>query len=235
MKIKKGKIIAIFMAATLCLSVFSACSSSQPKDNNTENTTKSASDHNSDGNTADKGANDNTDDTTLNNDSNSNTDNNSSEDQTGINIGTFTTQDLNGESYTEAIFKDYDLTMVNVFTTWCTPCVEEMPYLEELSASMKEQNVQVIGVPLDVLDETGNIDEEMLDRAKLLAEQTGVTYPLLLPDSSYMNGMLTGVEAVPYTFFVDKNGNILGDGYGGNDLEGWTAVVEDYLNMAKGN
>lgn len=205
MKIKKFKMITILMAAALCLTLFSACSSSKPDNNNTvDNSTDSS-------------------------------DNNDSTGLTAANIGSFTTQDLDGESYTESIFKDHDLTMVNVFTTWCTPCVEEMPYLEELSNSMKDKNVQIVGVPLDVLDENGNVDEEMLDRAKLLAEQTGVTYPLLLPDSGYMNGMLMGVEAVPYTFFVDKDGNILGDSYGSNDLEGWTSVVEDYLNITKGN
>lgn len=204
MKIKKFKMIAVLMATALCLSMFSACSSSKPNDNNTENT-------------SDTNASNNTDDSETNN------------------IGAFTTQDLDGETYTESVFKDCDLTMVNVFTTWCTPCVEEMPHLEALSNSMKDKNVQIIGVPLDILDDEGNVDEETLELAKLLAEQTGVTYPLLLPDSSYMNGMLMGVEAVPYTFFVDKAGNVLGDGYGANDLEGWTSVVEEYLNIVKGN
>jgi len=43
-------------------------------------------------------------------------------------------------------FKEHDLTMVNIFTTWCTPCVEEMPDLEKLYQQMEEQGVGVVGV-----------------------------------------------------------------------------------------
>jgi len=149
-------------------------------------------------------------------------------------LGEFTTQDINGKTYTQDVFKDYDLTMINVFTTWCTPCVQEIPELEKLSRNMKAQGVNVIGVVLDVLDEKGNIKEEDLERAQLLAKETGATYPMLLPDSTYMNGRLIGIEAFPETFFVDKNGNIVGEVYSGStDLEEWTEVVEKELAALK--
>lgn len=149
-------------------------------------------------------------------------------------LGEFTTQDIDGKTYTQDVFKDYDLTMINVFTTWCTPCVQEIPELEKLSRNMKAQGVNVIGVVLDVLDEKGNIKEEDLERARLLAKETGATYPMLLPDSTYMNGRLIGIEAFPETFFVDKNGNIVGEVYSGStDLEEWTEVVEKELAALK--
>lgn len=149
-------------------------------------------------------------------------------------LGEFTTQDVNGKTYTQDIFKDYDLTMVNVFTTWCTPCVQEIPELEKLSQNMKDRGVNVIGVALDVLDEKGNINEDTLEKAQLLAKETGATYPMLLPDSTYMNGRLIGIEAVPETFFVDKDGNIVGEVYvGSSDLEKWTEAVEKELAALK--
>ena len=51
-------------------------------------------------------------------------------------LGDFTMQDINGEIYTQEMFVDHELTMVNVFTTWCTPCIREIPDLMELQ---KEQ------------------------------------------------------------------------------------------------
>lgn len=158
----------------------------------------------------------------------------SSKGNSSLSVGEFTTQDVSGNAYTQEIFKDYDLTMVNIFTTWCTPCVEEMPDLEKLHKQMKDQGVNVVGVVLDVLNEKGEIVQEDLERAQLLVERTGVTYPILLPDSTYMNGRLTGIEGFPETFFVDKNGNIVGDTYSGsNSLEGWISVVEKELNNLK--
>ena len=58
------------------------------------------------------------------------------------------------------MFSDYDLTLVNVFTTWCSPCVKEIPELQELYKEMKDKGVGVAGVVLDTTDEKGNQDEE---------------------------------------------------------------------------
>lgn len=156
---------------------------------------------------------------------------------TGTSIGDFTTQDINGKEYTQELFEDYDLTLVNIFTTWCSPCVAEIPDLEKLYQQMADQGVNVVGVVLDVLDEKGEIVEESLEKAQLLAEKTGATYPILLPDSTYFNGRLTGIEAVPETFFVDRNGNIVGETYSGSgSLDYWLSIVEKELaNVTEGN
>lgn len=155
---------------------------------------------------------------------------------TGTSLGEFATQDINGNPYTQDVFQDYDLTMVNVFATWCSPCVAEMPDLEKLHQQMADRGVQVVGVVLDVLNEKGEIVQENLDRAQQLVEQTKVTYPILLPDATYMNGRLTGIEAFPETFFVDKDGNLVGEVYSGSgSLEDWLDVVERELaNLKEG-
>lgn len=151
-------------------------------------------------------------------------------------MGDFTTQDIYGTDYTQDIFQDYDLTLVNLFTTWCSPCVAEMPELEELYQQMKDQDMGVVGVVLDVLNEKGEAPQEDLERAQLLAERTGVTYPILLPDSTYFNGRLTGIQAFPETFFVDRDGNIVGETYvGSGDLAYWLANVEKELAGVKGD
>ena len=145
-------------------------------------------------------------------------------------VGDFITQDINGETITQDIFKEHDLTMVNVFTTWCSPCVAEMPDLEKLSQQVGDRNVAVVGIVMDVLDEKGKIMDENLEQAQLLVQKTGVTYPIILPDSTYLNGRLTSIEAFPETFFVDKNGNIVGETYSGSgSLEDWLDVVEREL------
>lgn len=151
-------------------------------------------------------------------------------------VGDFTTQDVNKNTVTRDIFKEHELTMVNVFTTWCSPCVAEMPDLEKLHQQMKDKNVGVVGVVLDVLNEKGEIVDEDLERAQLLAKKTGVTYPVLLPDSTYFNGRLIDKEAFPESFFVDKNGNIVGESYSGSgSLEDWIEVVERELaNLKEG-
>ena len=142
-------------------------------------------------------------------------------------VGEFSMQDIEGETYTQEMFSDYDLTMVNVFTTWCTPCVNEIPDLEKLKNEMADQGVNVVGIVLDAADGTGSADEEVVEKAKLLAEKTGAKYPFLLPDQGYLNGRLLGINAVPETFFVDKEVNFTGETYtGSRSFEEWKDIVE---------
>lgn len=150
------------------------------------------------------------------------------------NVGTFETTDIDGNTYTESVFGDYDLTLVNAFTTWCSPCVNEMPELEELYQEMKDQGVGVVGMVIDSVDADGNADEDVVKKAQTLKEKTGVTYPLLIPDKGNLNGRISGLQSFPESFFVDKDGNIVGEAIlGSNNLEGWKEAVEKQLEEIK--
>lgn len=146
------------------------------------------------------------------------------------NLGKFSMEDINGSAYTEELFADHDLTMVNVFTTWCTPCIREIPDLEKLHKEMEGQGVGVVGIVLDAIGSSGKVDEEAVEKAKILAEKTGAAYPFLIPDEGYLGGRLAGIAAVPETFFVDKDGNIVGETYSGSrSFEDWKGIVEKEL------
>ena len=149
----------------------------------------------------------------------------SSEDATSV--GSFETTGIGGDTYREKVFSDYDLTLVNIFTTWCSPCVNEIPELEKLYQEMKDSGIGVVGVVLDTVDSDGNQDEDTVKKAEILREKTKATYPFLIPDSTMMNGRLNGISAFPETFFVDKNGNIVGETYtGSHSLSEWEDIVK---------
>ena len=150
-------------------------------------------------------------------------------------VGKFETTGIGGDTYTEKVFSDHDLTLVNIFTTWCSPCVNEIPELEKLYEEMKDKGVGVVGVVLDTVDEDGNQDEDTVKKAEILREKTKADYPFLVPDSTMMNGRLKNINAFPETFFVDKDGNIVGDTYtGSHSLDEWKEIVEKELaNVSK--
>ena len=151
------------------------------------------------------------------------------------NVGKFETKGVDGKDYTEKVFSDYDLTLVNVFTTWCSPCVNEIPELEKLYEEMKEKGVGVVGVVLDTVGDDAKQNEDTVKKAGVLQEKTKASYPFLVPDSTMMNGRLNGVSAFPETFFVDKEGNIVGETYSGSHtLDEWKEIVEKELkNISK--
>ena len=151
------------------------------------------------------------------------------------NVGKFETKGVDGKDYTEKVFSDYDLTLVNVFTTWCSPCVNEIPELEKLYEEMKEKGVGVVGVVLDTVSDDAKQNEDTVKKAGVLQEKTKASYPFLVPDSTMMNGRLNGISAFPETFFVDKEGNIVGETYSGSHtLDEWKEIVEKELeNVSK--
>ena len=150
-------------------------------------------------------------------------------------VGKFETKGIDGKDYTEKVFSDYDLTLVNIFTTWCSPCVNEIPELEKLYEEMKEKGVGVVGVVLDTVGDDGKQDEATVKKAGVLQKKTKASYPFLIPDSTMMNGRLNGISAFPETFFVDKEGNIVGETYSGSHtLDEWKEIVEKELeNISK--
>ena len=48
----------------------------------------------------------------------------------GIDLSSFEIVDLNGDTVTQDIFKDYDITMINIWATWCGPCRSELPEIQ---------------------------------------------------------------------------------------------------------
>ena len=143
------------------------------------------------------------------------------------------TKDIDGKEFSGKDFSDYDLTMVNVFATWCSPCVQEIPDLAEIQKEMKDKGVNIVGVVTDTVDQTGE-NQEALEKAKLIRERSKAEYPFLIPDKSNFNGRLSGIQAFPETFFVDKKGQIVGETYSGShNKKAWLEIIEKELAKVK--
>lgn len=130
---------------------------------------------------------------------------------------------IDGTSVSEEIFSESKITMVNVWATYCNPCLSEMPGLGELSGSYDSADFQLIGIISDVPEGTG---ENALNTASDLIEQTGAGYPHLLLNESLYTALLTDVSAVPTTFFISQDGAILDTVIGAMEKSAW----EDKIN-----
>ena len=143
------------------------------------------------------------------------------------------TKDIHGKEFSSKDFENYDLTMVNVFATWCTACIQEIPDLVEVQKEMQAKGVNIIGIVTDTVDDTGE-NREALEKAKLIQEKTKANYSFLMPDKTNFNGRLNGIQALPETFFVDKNGQIVGETYSGShNKKDWTEIIEKELSALK--
>ena len=149
-------------------------------------------------------------------------------------FGKFTATDLNGNEVTQGIFSNSDLTMINIWATFCGPCLQEMPDLGALSLEYADKGLQIVGFVVDVLDSSGNISSSQVDLAKEIVQKTGASYTHLLPSEDLIRIKLNAVSAVPETVFVDKNGNVVGEPLiGSRSEDDWKAIIDKYLEEVK--
>jgi peroxiredoxin len=90
-----------------------------------------------------------------------------------------------------------DVVMINFWATWCGPCRQEMPLLNELYTRYERVGFNLLGV---------NIDDDSR-RAMQMIEELGVDFPVLF-DSRKDVSKLYEVEAMPVTVLVDREGNV---------------------------
>ncbi|MGI6150814.1 MAG: TlpA family protein disulfide reductase [Christensenellales bacterium] len=129
----------------------------------------------------------------------------------------FQTTDIDGNSLDNAVFSEAKVTMVNLWATWCGPCVYELPELEQLSQDYAEQ-VRVIGVY-----DYASADDEV----RTLMEAEGLSYTMARYADAFYS-LETGY--VPTTYFVDGEGRIMGPAFvGARDYEGWSKVIDALL------
>ena len=139
---------------------------------------------------------------------------------------TFEASTIEGAPLTSECFADSKLTMINVWATYCNPCISEMPDLGEIAASYDRSEFQIIGIVSDV---TENADERMIDTARNLVEDTGANYPHLLLNKSLLENLVGEVDAVPTTFFVNRKGEVLGYAVGSQSKGTWEEIINEIL------
>ena len=135
----------------------------------------------------------------------------------------FTGTDLEGNSVSADAFAQSKLTMVNVWATYCNPCLSEMPGLGELAAEYDPAEFQLIGIVSDVME---GEDQSLVES---LVQETGANYLHLLANDSIGQAILSSVSAVPTTFFFDGEGAYLGGVVGSAEKEKWEEIIHGLL------
>ena len=143
---------------------------------------------------------------------------------------TFSATDLNGATVTSEMFAKNKVTMLNIWGTFCGPCIREMPDLAKLNEANKSNGVEVVGIVIDILDRKGNVDPRIKSSADSIIKQTGANYTHIVPNIAMFSGLLRDIQAVPTTIFVDKDGKQIGEAYLGSRSEkDWQKIIDEIL------
>ncbi len=117
----------------------------------------------------------------------------------GLQRPEFSAIDLDGNMRN---IKEWDgkVLLINFWATWCPPCIKEIPDFIELQKLYGEQGFQIIGIAID--------DE---DKVREFAKTFGINYPSLLAGADGIGlgkRFGNGIGALPYSIFVDREGEI---------------------------
>ena len=114
------------------------------------------------------------------------------------NIPSFEAKDFNLNIFinSEKIFEEDIFYIVNIWASWCVPCIEEHPFLMTLS---KNKSVKLIGLNY----------RDKLNNATSFINEFGNPYSQIIIDKDGSISVEFGAYGVPETFIVDKNKKIV--------------------------
>jgi len=90
-----------------------------------------------------------------------------------------------------------DVVMINFWATWCGPCRQEMPLLDELYSRYQRVGFTLLGV---------NIDDDSR-QAMQMVKELGVSFPVLFDESKAVSELYE-VEVMPTTILLDREGTV---------------------------
>lgn len=113
----------------------------------------------------------------------------------GLPVPDFTFPGLDGQKVSLSEFRGR-VVFVNIWATWCSPCVEEMPSMQKLYQKLKGENFEILAVSID--SQGTKVVAPFMKKYKL-------TFPALI-DSMGTIKRIYKATGVPESFIIDKNG-----------------------------
>ena len=107
----------------------------------------------------------------------------------------FTLESRHGENLRLQDFRG-EVVMLNFWASWCGPCRQEMPLMDDLYAQYKDLGFTILAV---------NVDENR-DEAHRFLDKVPVSYPILYDPQSDVSEQYE-VQAMPTTVMIDRDGN----------------------------
>ena len=119
-------------------------------------------------------------------------------DQKGTEAPGFTFPGLDGKMVSLADYSG-EVVFLNIWATWCPPCVEEMPSMEKLYQELKEEGLEILAV---------SIDESGAEAVGPFVAKHKLSFPVLLDPRGEIKALYQ-VTGIPESYIIDKNGIVV--------------------------
>ena len=128
----------------------------------------------------------------------------------------FTEKDLNGKPLALADFKG-KIVLIDFWATWCGPCVEELPNVLAAYQKYHDKGFEIVGISLD----------QNRDALTGFIKERGMTWPQYFDGLGWKSklGQQYGIQSIPNTFLLDKDGIIIAKNLRGSGLTNKLATL----------
>ena len=109
--------------------------------------------------------------------------------------------------------------LLNFWATWCGPCKIEIPWFVEFERTHKDEGFAVVGI---------SMDEDGWPAVKPFISDAGINYRILMGNDSIAQ-LYGGVDSLPTTFIIDREGRIHAKYLGATDVSVIDKAVSDLL------
>jgi cytochrome c biogenesis protein CcmG/thiol:disulfide interchange protein DsbE len=130
----------------------------------------------------------------------------------------FVLKDANGKPVRLSDYKG-KVVILDFWATWCGPCGIEIPWFTEFERKYKDRGFEVLGV---------SMDDDGWKAVTPFVAQKKINYPVVLGDEK-TSDQYGGVEALPTTFVIDRNGKIASVHVGLTNKKDFEDAIEKLL------
>ncbi len=144
----------------------------------------------------------------------------------------FTLEDLSGKKVSLSDYKGHALA-INFWATWCAPCKVETPWFIDLHNQYAAQGFEVLAISADDIDrkDPNKFRDEKQEIARFV-QKMHMPYPVLI-DGDSISEPYGGLDALPTTFFVNRNGAVVAAQMGITSKEEIEKNIKKALEIVK--
>ncbi|MGL5531555.1 MAG: TlpA disulfide reductase family protein [Culicoidibacterales bacterium] len=121
----------------------------------------------------------------------------------------FSSQTIFNEKIDSSLFSTKKITLVNIWATYCSACIDELQDLQEIFTELKTDDIGVLGIVSDL--KINSYKEKDLKKAVAVIQENQVSYPNIFADDLFVEYATGKLFVTPTTVFVDHQGNVIGE------------------------
>jgi peroxiredoxin len=133
----------------------------------------------------------------------------------------FTLPDLDGKPVSLANFRG-KVVFLNIWATWCAPCIEEMPSIEKLYQELHDEEFEILAV---------SIDEAGADVVLPFMRKHKLSFPALIDKAGTIKSLYR-ITGVPESFIIDRGGRVVEEVVGPRDWAS-TGVIRYFRGLIR--